>query len=331
MKLPNKDHKHLEIIGAVHIDDIATPGESLVSRASNPVTWEQRLGGVASNAACAAARYNSKQRALSIALFAAVGDDPASHSLYQTLIQLGVTPKFQNRKNSATGRYCAVMTHDGELYIGLADVSLAESLSAQNVIKQLNESALTQPPKSTSEALNTYGNESMSSSALLLDANLSMQCLSDISRWAANHSVPCGAMSVSPAKARRLSPIAKHIDILFCNRREAVAIIPEIADDAPLWRMADALMLHGFKQFVLTDGIEPLIVQSLSERTTLEVPQASATRSVNGAGDALAGSSMAAWMNGYSLMEAVRDIGLVEAQAVVEGAIESPLMSNSQT
>ncbi len=331
MKLPNKDHKHLEIIGAVHIDDIATPSESLVSRASNPVTWERRLGGVASNAACAAARFNSEQKTLSIALSAAVGDDSAARSLYQTLIQLGVTPKFQSQTNAATGRYSAVMTHDGELYIGLADVSLAESLSANDVIKQLDDSTLTRQSDYTGEDSKIYCDASIRSSALLLDANLSTQCLSELSQWATKHSVPCGAMSVSPAKARRLSSIANHIDILFCNRREAVALIPDMPEDAPLWSMAEALTQIGFKQFVLTDGVEPLIVQALSERTTLQISQANATRNVNGAGDALAGSSMAAWMSGYSLTEAVRDIGLAQAQAVVEGNIESPLMSESQT
>ena len=43
--------KTLLIIGAVHLDDIAQPDYPLVSHASNPVAWTQRIGGVAANAA----------------------------------------------------------------------------------------------------------------------------------------------------------------------------------------------------------------------------------------------------------------------------------------
>jgi len=328
MKVANKVQKHLEIIGAVHIDDIATPSASLVWKASNPVTWENRLGGVASNAACAAARYNSGQNSLSIKLSAAVGDDSSSRSLYQTLIQLGVTPKFQYKKNTPTGRYTAVMTHDGELFIGLADVSLAESLSAQQVIAQLRENAMIHQLNDSDDLQNTLEAKSMNSnSALLMDANLSASCLSELSKWAKKQSLPCAAMSVSPAKSVRLNPIANLIDILFCNRREALALTSELSDRSTLWQLADALSLCGFKQFVLTDGDEPLIVQSSSERTTLTIPEACTTNNVNGAGDALAGASMAAWMNGYSLTEAVREIGLVQARSVVEGNGQPPLMS----
>jgi len=332
MKVANKVQKHLEIIGAVHIDDIATPSESLVSYASNPVKWEHRLGGVASNAACAAARYNNEQKSLSITLSAAVGDDSSSHSLYQTLIQLGVTPKFQIKKNSATGRYSAVMTHDGELFIGLADVSLAESLSAKEIIVRLGDSALDQSPKETKKLSHESDSEPTSAnSALLLDANLSSTCLSELSSWAKKHSLPCAAMCVSPAKSVRLSPISSLIDILFCNRREALALTTDQPDNAPLWQLADALTLCGFNQFVLTDGSEPLIVQSSSERITVDISKARSTQNVNGAGDALAGASMAAWLNGYTLIEAVREFGLGQARAVVEGSLQSPHMTDSRS
>ncbi len=124
------------IVGALHVDDIATSRQGLIARASNPVSRHQRVGGVAANAALAAAsigRGGNSQADQHVAFAAAIGTDAVATQLENTLLQAGILPCLQYLPGCMTGRYIAVLEPDGELYIGLSDVALAESLDAAKV------------------------------------------------------------------------------------------------------------------------------------------------------------------------------------------------------
>lgn len=295
--------KSLLIIGAVHLDDIARPNYPLVPQASNPVAWTQRIGGVAANAACAAARTVGNPTKNLVEIMAAVGDDSTASQLKKTLNSAGVGTRLIKFKGASTGRYTAIMTHAGELHIGLADVSLAERLGE-------------------SENHNIAGLNNIQ--AVLVDANLSEQYLTIITEQTSQHDSLLAAMSVSPVKTLRLLSIAGQIDLLYCNRREALSMNPQLPDNASLTELADGLCRAGFTQFVLTDGSSPLLVQTALQRVQLDVPNVETTHNVNGAGDALAGASFAAWSNGMDLVQAVREIGLAQAAMIVSGDHKSP-------
>lgn len=296
--------KTLLIIGAVHLDDIAQPDYPLVSHASNPVAWTQRIGGVAANAACAAARTLDKPTEDLVEIMAAVGDDFTASQLKQALNSAGVGTRLMKFKGAPTGRYTAIMTHDGELHIGLADVSLAERLGeSEDHIAGLNNVQ-----------------------AVLVDANLSEKYLTTITQQTNQHDFLLAAMSVSPVKTLRLLSIAGQIDLLYCNRREALSMNSQLPDNASLTELADGLCRAGFTQFVLTDGSSPLLVQDPLQRVELEVANFETTHNVNGAGDALAGASFAAWSNGMELVQAVQEIGLAQAAMIVCGDHNSPMI-----
>lgn len=300
--------KSLLIVGAVHLDDIAQPDYPLVPHASNPVAWTQRIGGVAANAACAAARIVGNPTKDLVEILAAVGDDSTASQLKQALNSAGVGTRLMKFKGACTGRYTAIMTHDGELHIGLADVSLAERLGE-------------------SEDHNIAGLNKVQ--AVLVDANLSKKFLTTITEQTSQHDFSLAAMSVSPVKTLRLLSIAGQIDLLYCNRREALSMNPQLPDNASLTELADGLCRAGFTQFVLTDGSSPLLVQDRRQRVQLNVPNVETTHNVNGAGDALAGASFAAWSNGMNLVQAVQEIGLAQAAMIVRGVYESPKIQPS--
>jgi len=300
--------KHLIIVGAVHVDDIAQPLDALVPRASNPVKWSTRVGGVAANAACSAARLPLSATLDSINFLAAVGDDSVATLLEQALQNEGINTHLQIFENCNTGKYTAVMSHDGELYIGLADVALAEKLGQNGSldIPHLDSAA-----------------------AILFDANISQTCAEDLLAQALTHKTPVAAMSVSPVKTKRLIPLAKQIKLLFCNRREALSMIPDVKHDAPLLHLADGLNKIGFKSFVLTDGSADLIIQDDTSRSTLSIANISIAASVNGAGDALAGATFAAWATGTKLNDAVAYFGLEQAKRIIQGRHKSPLVNGN--
>ena len=296
----------LAIIGALHVDDIARSSSSLVSRASNPVSWEQRLGGVAANSARAAAQSGIGSQ--TIEFMAAVGDDSLGRSLFTALSTCNVIPKLQTIPGHATGRYTAILNSDGELYIGLADVALAEQL-ASNHVQKLAQSG-------------PY-------SAFMVDANLSEHCLVSVANLATKTSTRLAVLTVSPSKSLRLRPIAAQVDLLFCNRREAMALVAN--DDAAAELigteyvntelLADGLCKLGFKQIVLTDAQEPILIQDSDSRHRIPVPNIESPYTVNGAGDAMAGACFAAWASGMSLYDSVKQHGINAATGVVRGEL----------
>jgi sugar/nucleoside kinase (ribokinase family) len=161
-----------------------------------------------------------------------------------------------------------------------------------------------------------------------MDANLTEECLGSLSQRAGIAGIPQAAMSVSPAKSTRLLSVASSLDLLFCNRREAIALAAEdFSIDADIDLLADALLARGFRQFVLTDATAPVVVHSGLSRQYVQVPVLESSRSVNGAGDALAGATFAAWCAGTELADAVREFGLLQAERVVMGLQEAPTLA----
>lgn len=297
------DKKRVLIVGAVHVDDIAKPDSTLVPLASNPVRWSQHIGGVGANAACAAARSLNQAGPVYVDFLATVGDDANAKQLERTLKALDINTIFKRFENTSTGRYSAIMNLDGELYIGLSDVSLAEQLSDSIVNELIDWNGV---------------------AAVLLDANLSASCLSGVANLAKKRKIPVAAMSVSPVKTQRLVAIADKIDLLFCNRREASAMTTAAQSSDSLDALADSLARLGFSDLVLTDGQQPVVVQCNNRRTSIDIQAVKNTHHVNGAGDALAGATFSAWAMGMDLCDAVREKGLTASAHVVAGVYKAP-------
>ena len=241
-------------------------------------------------------------------LVSAIGDDADGGRLHAALRGEGIDCRALRLAGRRTGSYAAVHDASGELYIGLADTGVVESLSAAAVLDAL---------------------DGIRPAALVLDANLSPDCLrtllaapspapstDDVPRLDAHRldEVPRVALAVSPDKALRLSSRLRELDLLFCNRREAAALAG-LPVPAPLDALADALVALGVHRIVLSDGDAPLIVHEGERRASISVPPlAAAPASVNGAGDALAGATLAHWLDADDLEAAVRESGLPAAR-----------------
>lgn len=283
-------------IGALHVDEVALPFEPLEADASNPVRWQQRVGGVATNAARIAALH------VPTTLIAAVGDDVNGQWLSKMLRGENITTALLTIPNCPTGRYTAVLNVDGKLFVGLADVTLAESLEITAIQQRL---PVTAP------------------AAIMLDSNLTTEVIEAVVDGANQSSTrkratQLVAMNVSPFKAHRFVPVAARFDLMFCNRNEAARLTGKNTDSAlPL--LADALQSTGFKGFVITDGADKLLVQDTDNRTVIAVPPTTVTGNVNGAGDALAGATTADWVQGKPLAACVFDSGLPAARTVLQG------------
>ncbi len=299
MPTPDNNTINLTIIGGLLVDDIAISSENLKLGSSNPVKWQHRLGGVATNVARVAAQQ------LDVMLIASTGDDSHGQLLAHLLAERAISSALVVWSGQASDRYTAVLNPDGELYIGLADAQLAEKMRWSDIEQRLPE----QRP-----------------SAFLLDANLSANCLSDTVTALQTHyktPPPIYALAVSPAKAVRWLDTADKVDVLLCNRREAAALT-NLNWQSDINRMADALMEKLFSGFVITDGSDSILVQDRQIRTIIDVPQIHIAKNVNGAGDAMAAASIVQIIKGQSLAQAVASAGLDAARAVLSGDVEPP-------
>lgn len=295
------------MIGALHVDELVHPLRELVPRASNPVRREHRAGGVAANVARSARRRAraSADAGREVVLVTALGDDADGEWLRATLRDEGVDCRARRLADRPSGRYTVVHDARGELHLGLADTGIVETLSATSVRAALDE---------------------LRPAALVLDANLSGDCLGELlgGRPAAPGDdplagVPRVAMAVSPDKAARLTGRLGRIELLFCNRREAAALTG-LGVDAPLDALSDALGALGTRRLVLSDGAAPLLVRDGERRTRIAVPPVTgALVSVNGAGDALAGATLVQLLAGGDLAAAVRESGLPAAREILLG------------
>lgn len=299
------DSNTIVFVGALHVDLLVWPIGKLSMQASNPVRCERRVGGVGANAARAAVATSAVLgRKGDIALIAAIGDDDDAGWLEKTLRNAGIQCLSRRVAGAESGTYTTVHDNEGDLLIGLSDTAIAERLSADTVVDAI---------------------EPLHPSALVLDANLSSECLAGLLATTGDPAADAAtgeerpvriALAVSPAKVVRFAPHLSILDLLICNRREAAALCG-IDDQLPLDTLADALRDKGVSRFVLSDGAGPIIVHKPTKRTRVVVPPLRIAGSVNGAGDALAGAMIAAWLVHGNLVDAVRDAGLPAARAII--------------
>lgn len=297
--------KNVLMIGGLLLDDIAIPDHSLKPASSNPVKWQHKLGGVAANVARVAVRQ------LNVHFIASIGDDNTgdrlSIAIQQAQFSHTLTAELIIRTGHHSDKYTAILQPDGELYLGLADAQLTACITWHEIVSRLPENK---------------------PDGVVLDANLSETCIADLlhslnAHYAAH--IPVFGLAVSPSKALRYLPMAEKLDVLFCNRREAAALT-EQDWQTELTQLADAMLMLRFQSFVITDGDQPMLVQAKQKRDMIAVPSVQISRNVNGAGDALAGATIASMITGQSLANAAQHAGLSAAREVLTGKSEPPLI-----
>jgi pseudouridine kinase len=285
------------MIGAAHADETARLIAAPAPAASNPVKWSQSLGGVAANAARAAAPLASTR------LHAAIGDDATGRAVTGALNASAVQFRPQIRDTISTGRYSAVLTPESELYLGLAATEIAETWTPAEIADVLLEANM--------------------APVLAVDANLTTAALKALVPRPSGQIL--AALSVSPAKAVRLAPLAHSIDILITNRAEA-AILAGCPRQTELAVILAGLKAAGFRAAVVTDGSAPLHYYDAgtASGTITPAPLRARVNTVNGAGDALAGGTLAGLANGGSLADSIQNYGLPAARAVLTAKSPAP-------
>ena len=276
---------------------------------SNPVSWTRRAGGVAANVSRAAAITCPE---LNIQLIANCGIDSDADQLRAVMEDSTVDVISINSSDVTTGRYCAVLQPNGDVLIGLADTAQAEQLTFDAIANYVDLCA---------------------ASAVFFDGNISANTMEQLTRHLYTQ-CPSFGMSVSPAKAPRFNACLPALDLLFCNRAEAEAMVrhgghftlPSTESEELLSRLCDTACTH----VVLTDGVNGVHIGSGAEQTHAAVIALENTKTLNGPGDALAGATIARLVSHPlthgAIVDAICNFGIPAANAVLTGDIQAPLI-----
>ncbi|MCI5075416.1 carbohydrate kinase family protein [Oricola sp.] len=268
-------------VGGAHVDRIGHVEGPYHAGASNPGRLVTTVGGGVFNAL-----RNVRLAGLQpIGLISARGGDYDGGLVGDTIEAAGIADLSAVFLDRRTASYTAILDAEGDQVAGLADMEIYETA----LPRQLRRKALR-------EALS-------SAQAVLVDANLPVAALTTIGLRAPG---PIFAIAISPAKATRLQAIATMIDTVFMNRREMKALTGQDGAAAGLAALCDL----GFGGAVVTNGAGPVIVLEDGAHHAVVPPAADEIKDVTGAGDALAGATIAALL---------RDPDVSLAQAVCSG------------
>jgi sugar/nucleoside kinase (ribokinase family) len=284
----------ITIFGGATVDRIAAAVGSTVLGSSNPGTARVHPGGVGLNVARGLARLGHRVR-----LVSRIGEDTDGGIVMAAARAAGVDMSAVSISETApTASYHAAFDHHGSLVIGIADMAICDEIAPSEVA-----AAIADPPDR---------------SLWLVDANLPAATLHFIvSQGEAAH-VPLAALTVSPAKAVRLSPHLDRLTLFIANRREAAAVLGYDLDEPmpTATELARMISEAHAPNVVISDGGAPLVV-GRHGRTRAFAPFKASVKTVNGGGDGLAAGTIHGLALGHPLFEAALS-GLATAAIAIE-------------
>lgn len=306
--------------GAIHLDTIAHADRRILRETSTPASLAVRPGGVATNVARALARLGCR-----VSLAGRLGREAEADGLLAHLAGEGVDTGAIRRADLPSGRYLALHDPDGTLAAAVVDARITETLEPGALL----------PPTKAQEVAGCW----------FLEANLPQPLLVELAEAAGGRRLAADA--VSRAKAARLAPLLPRLDLLFCNRAEAAALLGrdgehdegqhEPGDSGA--EVATALVAAGAGAVVMTRGAAPVLLATRGgideiSLTTREGAAAPAPRivDVTGAGDALIAGTLAGLEHGLALADAVaagmRAAALtLESPGAVAGTLDWPAIA----
>jgi len=288
-------------VGGAHVDRRGQVAGIFVPGASNPGRMSEDLGGGVFNAL-----RNAVQRGVDASLMSLRGADSAGENVARAILQARIRDLSAVFLDRATPSYTAFLDRDGEVIAGLADMQLYEIAFD----KQLRRSKARE--------------EVALADAILTDANLPAAALARLAALAVGK--PLFAIAISPAKAVRLSGVLPQLTCLFMNRREAASLSATQDDSGPA-ALAARLSEAGLAAGVITAGSGAVTGFDADGIFAIETPEQAAVADVTGAGDALAGVTVAAMVKGQPFRDALRQ-GIAAAVLTVASRNAVTAISN---
>lgn len=182
------------VIGGANIDLYVRNNKELVLRDSNPALMELGFGGVGRNIAENLIKHNEDVEFVSI-----FADDYFGSILYEDCLKKGLKLNYSlKKKDFNTSMYLAILDKENDLYLGMSDMRIIESLTIKDLEKLKN-------------AIND-------DDYLVVDTNLNEEMITFILNEFKGIKV---SDAISANKVHRLKNNLNRIDILKLNLIEA--------------------------------------------------------------------------------------------------------------
>jgi pseudouridine kinase len=284
-------------VGGAHIDRRGQVTGAYVPAASNPGTMREDVGGGVFNALRSAVR-----RGVTASLLSVRGGDAAADTVSRAIATAGIADLSAVFLDRTTPSYTALLDRDGELIVGFADMALYDLAFPKQIRRSKVREVIA------------------AADAVLCDANLPSSALERLTALAAGK--PVFAIAISPAKVGRLIPVLGALALVFMNRREAIVLAGVNANSAER-DIVDGLRCSGLSSGVVTAGDGPVLGFDEAGAFSILPPPPRRVADVTGAGDALAGATVAALLRDLPLRAALRE-GVSAATLAIESANAVP-------
>lgn len=270
-------------IGAANVDRKFFVNEKLIHGTSNPIQSSQSVGGVARNIG-----ENLGRLGENVALITTHGAD----SEWQTISDL--TSPFINLdfaqyvEGQSTGCYTALLSNDGDMEYGLADMDIYDYLTPEVLIKQ------------------TYILKR--AKCIIADLNTPKVTLEFLTAYAEKHNLNLVLIPVSGPKMDRLPDNLNSVDWLIVNRDETEAQFDikinndqELMDAAALWTDL------GVRNVIVTNGVKSIAYSNKNgDQKVYDITPSDKVVDVTGAGDSFSSAIIFGWLKGYSVDDIVK-------------------------
>jgi sugar/nucleoside kinase (ribokinase family) len=287
-------------IGGAHVDRRGRTTKPHVPAVSNPGIMREEIGGGVFNALRSAV-----QRGTSAALLSVRGGDAAGDAVAAAIALTGIEDISAVYLDRTTPSYTALLDSDGNLLTGLADMSLYDTAFPRQVRRRKTRDAIAAADR------------------IVVDANVPEDALSHLFELGGTKSLY--GIAVSPAKVVRLQQHLRSLTCLFMNENEAGALCGKPADkDAQLVRQLSGA---GLACAAISRGAAPLLFFQDDVAGAIAPPEGVPIADVTGAGDALAGTTIAGLMLGKPLREALRE-GMAAATLAIQTMSAVPDLSS---
>ena len=276
-------NSHAVCIGGAVLDRKYRARKELVFETSNPVDGVRSLGGVARNVAENLALLGTETSFVSI-----VGDDESGRAILKHMRDRGIdVSQVITSAERPTAEYAAILDPQGELVLGIADMSIFDLFAPSHLDRIWPHLA--------------------AATWVFCDCNLPSETLSALIAKRRGARFKLAVDAVSTPKAARLPKDLTGIDLLFMNIDEANSILNrsggETIDDAS--EAALALQATGAREVVVTMGGRGIAVAGAEGIRTFPAVLARPV-DITGAGDAMIAGTLNRILSGEDIYGAAR-------------------------
>ncbi|TXR51123.1 carbohydrate kinase family protein [Phyllobacterium endophyticum] len=275
------DKPRIFAVGGAHLDRRGQSLVPFVPGASNPGIMREEPGGGVFNALRLAV-----QRGISAEILSVRGGDRIGEIIAAAIQSAGISDGSVVYMDRPTPSYTAILDECGDVVAAIADMELYELVLPRQLTRRKVRDAIA------------------IANAVFCDANLPSEALQRLTALAGER--PLFALAISPAKVPRLAPVFARLTCLFMNRREALALTG-LGPQAKSAELYQSLRAAGLAGAVVSNGGDAVLAFMHGDAFTISPPAVSEILDVTGAGDALAGGTIAALMRGAPFDAALRE------------------------